>query len=140
VKFNKEVVRLINQEYSMKELLAQMGVEVHRSMSIFCPFHPNTETKSAKYFEEDNSVYCWGEGRSYRPLDVLRILGIPDEKIIMGLSAAGKLTAENLAAKKEKKDQPVFKNEARAQALKKEYIKGRIDPIEYTKELLTLLS
>lgn len=64
------VVSYINQIYRVEDLLLEIyGVRVHLGAKFLCPFH-NDNRRSAKLFE-DNSFFCFAEGKQYSPYWIL---------------------------------------------------------------------
>jgi len=70
--FSKSLISTLNVNISMRDVLAEAGVDVPQNGLVFCPFHlHNFDTKSAKVFEEGNCLWCFTEQRKYRPFDVM---------------------------------------------------------------------
>ena len=69
------VFHVINKNYSLRELMENLGIEVGSS-NMFCPFHPDSLTgkPSAKYFENDDSLYCFSENKMYSAYHALKDL------------------------------------------------------------------
>lgn len=71
---------IINNFMNMKALLNYVGVDVAPNDTMFCPFHPNTNTKAAHYYPDDEHgpcIFCYAEHRLYTNYDIYKIL-IPD--------------------------------------------------------------
>lgn len=66
---------IINKCYSMKSLLEEAGIDTSGT-NMYCPFHDDVLTgkKSAKFFREDDSLYCFSENRVYTAYHALRYL------------------------------------------------------------------
>lgn len=74
------VNKYILLEPHLEELL---GHDLPQNKMIFCPFHPNSDTKAAKFYEDSNTIYCFGEcNRHYRTYDVLNKIGWTEEEIL----------------------------------------------------------
>jgi len=70
------VKHVINTVIPFKMVLASVGIEISgREETIYCPFHPNTETKAAKLFRDDGGdrIWCFTERKMYFPYDVFRL-------------------------------------------------------------------
>jgi hypothetical protein len=55
-------------------LLSYAGIEFpSETATCYCPFHENTNTKAAKHFSEEHNdhVFCFAEGKLYRPHHLL---------------------------------------------------------------------
>lgn len=81
----RQLVRIINQNFSLVQLLVAAGVRVHEGDDeevMFCPFHPNVNTPAAKRYR-DNRIFCYAERRQFGPYDVLtQLLGYKDEELL----------------------------------------------------------
>lgn len=72
---NSEFYKWINYNFSIVMIMKELGhidssYEVDSDISVFCPFHENTNTPAARLYIGDNSIYCFGEcKRTYRPID-----------------------------------------------------------------------
>lgn len=66
---------VINKNYSLRDLLEGIGAEVGGS-NMYCPFHPDSLTgkPSAKYFDNDDSLYCFSENKMYSAYHALKLL------------------------------------------------------------------
>lgn len=67
-------LNVIDYFCSFSYLLSYNGIEFpDRTTSCFCPFHDNTNTKAAKLFVEEHNehIYCFAEGKQYRPHHLL---------------------------------------------------------------------
>lgn len=71
----------INENVSMRELLVEMGVDIPRNGVIFCPFHDNTRTPAAKFYDDSNKLWCFGEQKMYFSYNCMRSLNYTDERI-----------------------------------------------------------
>lgn len=82
-----DLVRAVNQIFDLRPLLAKIDVGLHKSgdCTVWCPFHQDDReggTRSAKFFEKDNALYCWTCARTYKPYNVLSwILKVPDTEL-----------------------------------------------------------
>lgn len=67
--------QIVNKCYSMKDLLLAAGVKV-RSPNMYCPFHDDefTGKQSAKFFYDDDTMYCFSENKSYTAYHVLKYI------------------------------------------------------------------
>lgn len=65
----------------MADLLRELGVEIPQNGQIFCPFHDNTRTEAAKYYEDTNKVWCFAEQKMYHAYDAMRLLEYSFERI-----------------------------------------------------------
>lgn len=67
-------LNVIDHFCSFSYLLSYNGIEFpDRTTSCFCPFHDNVNTKAAKLFCEEHNehIYCFAEGKQYRPHHLL---------------------------------------------------------------------
>ena len=71
VKVNKNHIKWINENKDMKTLLEESGTHISFSGKLFCPFHHNVNTPSAKYYKDSNQIRCFSETMTYKPYDVL---------------------------------------------------------------------
>ena len=79
--------RVVNAVCQMEPLLKLLGVDLSQtgSTTFHCPFprhHGRDNKKSAQFFPDTNQVYCYTEHWTYRPYDVMRILGYSDNEIM----------------------------------------------------------
>jgi hypothetical protein len=79
--------RIVNSLWRIDPLLLQLGIDLSNtgSTTFHCPFpdHPGDDSKkSAQAFYDTNSIYCYTEHRTYRPYDLLKILGYSDNQIM----------------------------------------------------------
>lgn len=68
---SNKVKSYINSKYNFGEEYREIFGEELRAGSVYCPFHSNTDTKAARYFEDTNSVYCFSCQRKYSVFDLL---------------------------------------------------------------------
>ncbi len=79
----KDFIQAINDRVNMQDFLQLADVEISRNGMLYCPFHPNENTKAAKYFSDSNKVWCYAEQKMYGTYDVLnKLLQWDDAKII----------------------------------------------------------
>lgn len=66
---------VINEFYSMKQLMEDVGVEVYRT-NMYCPFHEDElgGKPSAKYHEDSDTLYCFSESKLYSAFHVIKHL------------------------------------------------------------------
>ena len=66
----------INFAIPFSVMLRQAGLDhsVSYDYKIFCPFHDNFDSPSAKLYQnpDGDSLYCYSERRIYRPIDVIK--------------------------------------------------------------------
>ncbi len=72
---------VINSKHSLKKLLLSLGIDF-MGANIYCPFHPDEMTgkPSAKYHENDDTLYCFSEQKKYTSYHVLKLLYSMDIK------------------------------------------------------------
>lgn len=66
--------KVIDYFCTFEYLLSYIGMDWHdRTCSCFCPFHENTNSPAAKFFLEEHNehIYCFAEGKLYRPHHLL---------------------------------------------------------------------
>ena len=132
----------------MRDLLKQM-TKAHNDLkeedqSIFCPFHPDAEGghPSAKYYHEDNSIYCWSCGKAYRPYDALKQMGYSDGDIANSVKGAVDtlydLDAAVSSLKKRKKAKSLFDPDKKDQVadMKRYFVSGQVPVSEYVHGLM----
>lgn len=83
---NWEAIKIVNRVVSVADLLKQFyGLDVSTgSPQIHCPFPTHEgedENRSARYYETSNSVHCFAEAKTFRAYDILKLLGISDQRI-----------------------------------------------------------
>ena len=68
--------RVINYYVNMVELLNHNGYHVHDQGTIYCPFHSNQNTPSAKIYRDPNGykLWCFSEQHMYDVYDCYTIL------------------------------------------------------------------
>lgn len=67
----KEVKELIDSSVGLNILLEKTGqasVQTQKPEQISCPFHGVDASKSARYYPETNSMYCWTCKKSWTPI------------------------------------------------------------------------
>lgn len=67
-------LNIIDYYCTFEYLLGYVGVEFpSTTMTCYCPFHENTNTKAAKLFVEDHNehVFCFAENKQFRPHHLL---------------------------------------------------------------------
>lgn len=66
---------VINEFYSMKQLLEDVGIEVYRT-NMYCPFHDDElgGKPSAKFHEDSDTLYCFSESKLYSAYHVVKQL------------------------------------------------------------------
>jgi hypothetical protein len=123
----REIRDLVNRAFSVKALLAELGVHVDGSQAILCPFHPD-QRKSAKFYAHSNEVYCFAETKTFRAYDILKRLGVPDRAILKNLH---KVNIKPPA--KREKENPLFMPdlEEYLQNLKVGFVRGQYDSKKY---------
>lgn len=68
---SKRLVSWINKNIDFAETYQRMFNKDIRYGKCFCPFHENTDTPAAKYYEESNTIYCFSCQRIYSSYDLL---------------------------------------------------------------------
>lgn len=75
MKFEEKFMKhVINSCLEMDKLLTLLTDEdYYPDSSCFCPFHENFNTKSAKLYSTPSrsTLYCFSEGKTYRPVDAI---------------------------------------------------------------------
>jgi len=75
----------VNSRFSLKKTLESQGIHVGEgSCSLYCPFHEDSATghKSAKFFEETDTIFCYSEHRSFSAFDAfIQIIGITEKQL-----------------------------------------------------------
>ena len=80
MKFNIKGLRaVVNKNFTWKDLNPKRFSEYDVAKSnVFCPFHPNHDTPSSKfYYNEDKEIYvlhCYSEHRSFEPADYVELI------------------------------------------------------------------
>lgn len=65
---------VVNYKIPFPVMLEQAGLEGYRyNGKVYCPFHDNFDTPSAKLYQDDigDCIYCFSERILYRPADVI---------------------------------------------------------------------
>lgn len=71
---NKLEYRVIDYFCTFEYLLSYNNEEFpNYTTTCFCPFHENTNTKAAKYFNEEHNdhIFCFAENKLYKPHHLL---------------------------------------------------------------------
>jgi len=71
---NKFVDYVINRFLPFKIIYKMLEVDYNDRGNNFCIFHDNSNTPSARIYHNDNgdSLYCYSEGKSYKPSQAFR--------------------------------------------------------------------
>lgn len=73
-----QLKKLVIEKISLTQALYKLNPDGDYSLgrNCFCPFHENTDTPAASLYEDDNqeTLYCFTERRSYNSFDALQIL------------------------------------------------------------------
>ena len=82
----RTATKLINEKLSLEDLLLKHNPSARYSPSrqCFCPFHDNTDTPSAAYYNNDGdeSLYCFSERKTYKAADAVeKLLNLSIEQI-----------------------------------------------------------
>lgn len=81
---------IIKAAVSIFDVLAKLGKEVQgkETQQILCPNPQHPERRpSARVYEDSNHVHCFGCGRTWGPVDVVRLVrGISEEAAVEWLS------------------------------------------------------
>lgn len=67
-------LKVIDYFCTFNYLLSYIGVDFpSESTTCYCPFHENTRTKAAKFYQEEHNehIYCFAEGKQYKPHHLL---------------------------------------------------------------------
>ena len=67
-RFKMRVVDYYGNKYNLFFNLLKKSGYIHRSnANLYCPFHDNYNTPSAKYYKDEDkeSIWCFSEGRGY---------------------------------------------------------------------------
>lgn len=74
----KKMVRaIINKYMDFRKLLESDGYYIAPNGTMFCPFHENTHTKAAHYYDNvdgSGQIFCFAEYKQYDPYDFYTIL------------------------------------------------------------------
>lgn len=72
----KLVKAIINRYINLRELMESDGNYVAPNGTMFCPFHSNSNTKAAHYYDDEGGgcVFCFAEYRQYTAYDYYTIL------------------------------------------------------------------
>lgn len=130
---------VVNMNFDMDSLLLALGVDTSMGASVYCPFHDDFKGghKSAKFFKEDNSIYCWSCCRSYKPYDALSKLGVSDEEILVQLKAKG--VNFDIQFPSIQENRSIFKNQDLEQ-LKRRFVSGGVNIDDYTEKVYGFVS
>lgn len=128
--------------FNMASILERLGTSVsgEEDVSIFCPFHDDERGghRSAKFYSDTRTVYCWSCGQVYYPYDALIILGVSHEEIIRKMIEKGVTDQVNFS--KKRKGRNIFGKSCKSLGmLKKKFLKKSIDIFEYSQSVYTLL-
>lgn len=80
--------KIVNRVFNMRKLLLAYDSSIYLTdvVTTFCCPFPNhggpDERKSAKYYADTNEVFCFAERKTYRPYDVLKLMGRSDDDIM----------------------------------------------------------
>lgn len=116
---------LSKKVFPIVPLLEKKGVYVKegQDLSIFCPFHYDQNHRSARFYSQDNSIYCWSCGKSFYPWDFL--IGEMSEVAI--IQRIVEVLGDNLELKAEKSS--VFEKDITGE--KEHYKKGKVDFVDF---------
>lgn len=81
----REIKKLLTNMLSMEEVFKRNGNRISSSGTHFCIFHENTDTPSAKYYNDSNLVWCFAEQKMYTVYDALKVFGENPEKVFNDL-------------------------------------------------------
>ena len=59
----------------MRKLLRSLDIDIRANRSMLCPFHDNTRTPAAHFYEEDDGscrIWCYYENRMFSNVDIYR--------------------------------------------------------------------
>ena len=85
-RWSKGLIDQINQHNNIETVLEMAGIEPNQNRLVFCPFHDNTHTPSAKVYPDGNALFCFAEQRRYSPFDVMKdVLGWDFDRIVATL-------------------------------------------------------
>ena len=68
---SRRLVSWINRNVDFAETYQKLFGRDVRYGKCFCPFHENTDTPAAKYYDDSNTIYCFSCGRVYGSYDLL---------------------------------------------------------------------
>ena len=77
----REIKKLLTHMISMEDVFKRNGSRISTSGAHFCIFHENTETPSAKYYQDSNLIWCFAEQKMYTVYDALKVFGENPEKV-----------------------------------------------------------
>ena len=67
----KFIKYVINKYLPIHKLYDMLEKDWSYDRNVYCIFHDNTDTPSARLYKESNSLYCFSEQRVYRPTDFI---------------------------------------------------------------------
>lgn len=71
---NKFVDYVINRFLPFEIIYKMLDMNYNHGKNVMCCFHDNSNTPSARIYHNDNgdSLYCYSEGKSYKPSQAFR--------------------------------------------------------------------
>ena len=70
--------KLVNEQVSLEQVLKKVNPSAHyqNRKPCFCPFHDNTNTPAAVFYDDDDGqkIWCYAEQRMYTASDAIEIL------------------------------------------------------------------
>jgi len=134
ITLTREQIRQVNDQCNVKLLLKTIGVDVEGNPTCHCPFHPDGK-KSAKYYEDGNSIYCFAESKQYKAYDILRFIGFKDEDII------SRVDFTRLPKPKEARGpRTIFTDKSKASSLRARFMERKISVADFTVKIFELIS
>ena len=130
---NKREISQVNRQCSVALLLKRYGIDVDSSSKSYCPFHKD-DRKSAKYYEDGNSFYCFAESKQYRAYDILKELGFSDDDIRQHVDMT-KIPER----RKPREVKSIFKDKKRMEGFRVMLMSGKTDIVQFIKTLFTEL-
>ncbi len=68
---------VVDKKVSMIKILKKAGVYSSLQGNLYCPFHDDSNHKSAKVYRNEDgteSLFCFAERKIYRPSDAIKLL------------------------------------------------------------------
>lgn len=72
----KLVYYIITHYIDMRKLLRSLAIDIRPNRSMLCPFHDNTRTPAAHFYEEEDGscrIWCYYENKMFSNVDVYKV-------------------------------------------------------------------
>lgn len=95
----RDKIRVIDYYLDLPSVMKKLGEDVSVGFNFLCPFHHDVNSKSAKFFKDDDGwrIHCFAERRQYRAHDYFRVKKLNIEKMYDSLVRLRNLTIEDIA-------------------------------------------